>query len=336
MGYLLDSSRFMAWPLKEFGDIIAELQKTGYQSGIGVAIVTDLTMEGVDDALRQNLAKDLSEIRSFFGGEGKALIDVILASWDIHNVKTVLRGKSVAVGERDILSAVIPAGHIGDNSIRELARQPDIKGVIDLLVTWRDPIGKVLNRNLDSYMKGKDLSVFEHAIDEYYYGEALRVSSKPTKSGLFTREFIRLKIDISNLITLLKSVREAVPTKVTSALFFDGGLHISGEWLVKQNEKADIKSVFPELRKTYYGFALKNLSPDISAVERIMVEVEEALNGYLVKKMVKLKFEDPFTIAPALSYIHSKINEIKNLRVIIRGKVFGLPPEKIERELLYV
>lgn len=334
MGRLLGSAYIESLLFKDIPEILVELQKTQYGAGISGAVVADLTLAGFDDALRLNLTEDLAAVRSYFGGEGRELIEAVLGSWDAHNVKTVIRGKSVSVTEQEIISALLPIGRLGDEETRELVHQPDIKNVIDLLVTWRDPYGYVMNRKRDLYRSSGDISVFETAIDDHYFESARQAASGGGSQAAAALLFIGMKIDIANVTTLLKSLRERFSNNVLEPLLFPGGAHLNLDWLLRQNAAGDLPATIAELKKTRYSFTLRDVGSE--AEGNPLLAVESAMERNLIRTMIRLKTGDPFSIAPALSYVHAKVNEVTNLRILLHGCAFGLPPGRIERELFLV
>ena len=56
----------------------------------------------------------------------------------------------------------------------------------------------------------------------------------------------------------------------------------------------------------------------------------------LTRQALLSGIRDPQGIGVAISYLYAKLNEITNLRIIIRGKAVGMPAERVREDLILV
>jgi hypothetical protein len=116
-------------------DVITALTETPYKDDIEAALLRVRGVGCVFEAVRTNLTRTLHEVREFFAGEPRLLVDLLLRRWDRHNLLTILRGQSREVPAEEVWSAIVPVGQLDEVVLRELARQPGLRAVIDLLTT---------------------------------------------------------------------------------------------------------------------------------------------------------------------------------------------------------
>jgi vacuolar-type H+-ATPase subunit C/Vma6 len=63
--------------------------------------------------------------------------------------------------------------------------------------------------------------------------------------------------------------------------------------------------------------------------------IERRLDGALIRKAVALSRHDPVGIGVMLAYLERKINEVRNLRMIVRGRSLSMGPEQIDEWLIF-
>ena len=126
--FLLDHTRLNTLILKpDIDSLISELEQTPYREDLQRAMITSSGVRGIEYALRLNLIRTFRKILSFVEGEiGEKYLNIFLCRWDVHNLKTILRGKKVHIPPQEIRDCLIPAGTLDEATIVELLKQPDI------------------------------------------------------------------------------------------------------------------------------------------------------------------------------------------------------------------
>ena len=72
----------------------------------------------------------------FGDNDAARYVRIFLNRWDVHNLKTILRGKNIHSPPEEIREALVPAGTLDEATLVELLKQNDVRDVIDLLATW--------------------------------------------------------------------------------------------------------------------------------------------------------------------------------------------------------
>ncbi|MBU4374793.1 MAG: V-type ATPase subunit, partial [Euryarchaeota archaeon] len=114
-----------------------------------------------EHALNQNLAMTYRKLIEVAQNEAKFLITEYLRSWDIWNIKTVIRGKFSGASEEEILEDIVSAGQLRYRDIVEIVKMGSVEGVIAALATT--PYYSVLKE-----YKG-NVAEIENALDKWYY-----------------------------------------------------------------------------------------------------------------------------------------------------------------------
>jgi len=96
----------------------------------------------------------------------------------------------------------------------------------------------------------------------------------------------------------------------------------------------DVPSAINMIHHTVYGQILLKALPQIEA--KGIFAAEKTLNEMHSKICKWLALTRFFSIAPVLSYIYLKENEMKNLRAIIRLKVDKVEPQEIKETMVKV
>lgn len=314
-------------------DIVSLLGKTPYGPDINAAMIKYKGIRGVDEGLRINVMRTFRKVYEVVDSEGRRLVAILIGRWDVANIKTILRGKHIGVGADAIQESLIPAGELDENVLREIAMQSDVKSCIDLLATWEISYARPLTDTFPEYAKRRSLTPLELALDKFYYEESLRWLKKRGLNTGLVKEIIVREIDFTNIMTVLRSVREEVEPAEAEQFLIPGGKELLFERLKELLEKQNVEDVIYELQDTRYYDVLKDKleayfeSGSLSVLERRMEEM-------IVRKGVSMFRGDPLSIALIIGYIWAKYNEVINLRIIARGKAVGMPEERIKEALV--
>ena len=315
--------------------LIAELEKTPYKDDIIEAKVRYSGVLCIEYALRKNFTKTFRKILSFVKQEeAEKYITIFLHRWDVQNIKTILRGKNIHITNEEILDCLVPAGELDEATLIELVRQPDIRAVIDMLATWKIVYTKPLTEEFPAFAKSGDLALLECALDEYYYTDALRQVKNPSYNNGLIRNIITLEIDVVNLRTILRMIRDHVDYQEAKKYLISGGKEFDQRQLDHLLTLHSIEEVVEELKTTPYRF-LADLPPPAMRTQKISV-IEKQLEKFLVQKGVNSFLGDPLSVASVIGYFWAKYNEITNIRIISRCKTADFPLEQLKEELTYV
>jgi V/A-type H+/Na+-transporting ATPase subunit C len=319
----------------DLDSLIADLEKTPYKEDIVEAKVLYSGVLCIEYALRKNFTKTFRKILGFVkGSEAERYIRIFLHRWDVQNIKTILRGKNIHVTNEEILDCLVPAGELDEVTLTELIRQPDIRAVIDMLATWGIVYSKPLTEKYREFLEKEDLAILECALDKYYYQEALETVKTKSYNNALIRNILMTEIDVVNLKTSLRMIRDHVDWEQAQEFLIEGGKEFDPDTLHHLMSLRGIEEVLKELQQTPYRF-LADVPENAIKTQKISV-LEKQLEKFLIRKGTSAFQGDPLSVASVIGYFWSKYNEITNIRIISRCKTADLPDEQLKEELVYV
>lgn len=302
----------------------------------------------VEEGLRRNFSETLTKLFAISTGEPQEGVRLLLGYWDVYNIRTILRGKNIRLPAEEILPTLIPTGALDEAALEELCKQPDLRAVVDLLVTWRDPYGRPLVLALKDYHEPKDLLFLELVLDRFYFEQAFEKleQARLARSDRDTlRMILSLLVDRTNLMTALKVVEEQITLMDKERYFLSGGHVYTEQHFARLLTARSLREAFEEARLSHFKPALKDLGESTSISLRgersrttsglsLLSMVERQLDRLLLRKMRALMRTDPVSMAAVVGYLLDKIREITNLRMILRGRLVNLPEPELLRFLI--
>ena len=147
----------------------------------------------------------------------------MLGRWDVYNIKTILRGRHINRTSEDIMPLLIATGVLSESLLKELCLQEDIKGIADLLITWRSPYGYVIQEGIKEYKESNDISSIELRLDKFYYTDSLKRLNKNREADYYVYTMLSYQIDTLNVITSLRILKEERLKIYADEYFIEGG-----------------------------------------------------------------------------------------------------------------
>ena len=282
----------------------------------------------IEVATNRNMAAVFTQIINFSEGELRQMIALYLDRFDVHNIKTIVRGKTFGATGTEILEDLVPAGSLDERFLREIIELPSLDEVFDRLE--ESIYGQALEQLGKKPAEMELWNEWEDLVTNLYYQNLLAVVPERTEGTRLMREFVRREVDIVNLKTLLRLWASRV--RLTYDPFIDGGWELATEALAEM-VGLDANALAAGLRK--YSLT--------GALSARLKELEALGVGQLVRSVEKLHLLEagryahvnPLSVLPVLDYIVRKEREVQNLRIITRGKESGLSSDVI-RDLLVI
>jgi vacuolar-type H+-ATPase subunit C/Vma6 len=319
--------------------LIAALIKTVYQKAVEEALTRATGMECIDEALRNDLVNTVGKVGTFYRGSAGKLVGIILESYEIQNLKAILRGLAKNVPAGDILAVLLPVGQLNLGTMRDLARLSSPREAIDLLASRGLPFaGPLLNVRAES--PGAETFEMELALDRWHYQRARQILRDESGTEDPLHGALDLDADLANTLTVLRFahdpherdlLRERFGTDKLEHLFVGPG-RIPLGLLAEACKKDTVSDAVEALAKTYLGPALMT-GLDIYTRSNRLSDIERQLRHFRLEWMARQFTRDPLDIGVVLGYVALKANEIGNLRWITHGINLGLRPAVILSDL---
>jgi V/A-type H+-transporting ATPase subunit C len=297
--------------------MIDSLLDSPFAEDMSLALAGSSGLEAVEKGLRLNLCRTFRKVLRLSFGQFRVIVGVLLARWDVYNIKTLLRGKHAGRPKETVVSALIPVGELDEPRLVELLKQPEVKAVIDTLATWLSPFASVLSRAFPEYQEKNSVIILEEALDRYYFKWALSQTEGEDEDMRLVREIVRGQIDNTNLAICLKVIKNRLGSKAAS--FVPGG-SLSRDNLKTLAECKDHLEMLAELKRLD-----QSVEEKISPREYQITDLELLLDSLLINKWSNALKKTHISVSVVLGFMGQKLREFLNLRLIARGKVHGVP-----------
>ncbi len=293
------------------GEALKVLAETSYSSYLAEATgVYDFEM-----ILRKEMAHVLAEFEKM--SPQPELVALMALHYDLHNLKVLFKNKYLDVENTDILfpSGTIPLRQlkyaVEEENFRELPEAVRLAGekILEEFVVSRDP------QLIDLYL---DRALFDMQLT------AARKACSGFLEGLFQRQ-----ADLLNINTFLRVKKMGRSKEFLKQALLPGGL-IDGALFLSLLEE-DLEGLIGGLSTTRYsavaGEGIREWL-ETGTATRLEKLADDFITAYLQQGK-----SSPFGLEPLIGYLWAKQIEIKNIRLIMVGKINGLPAEAIRERL---
>jgi V/A-type H+-transporting ATPase subunit C len=316
-------------------EFIRRLAQTRYQQALEVAFLHASELTLVFEAVRLDFNAVVSKIRSFYRDDDQSTLVLILRGYDIHNLKSVLRGLAHHLPPAEIRAAFYPPGELSEQVLAELLPAGSPRAAIDRLASLGHPYAAPLVA-LRAGHPGADLFEMDLALDQWRHTTTRRALRDGNASGdtRLLLNWLDLDADLSNLLVVLRfihapSERSAAPS-IERLLVTPGKLPV--ERLSGLAKLRSLPAAGKSLDDTWYGPLLAQPIQEYQQTNRLSA-LEAALRRRQSAWQVAQIAHDPLGVGVLLGYLALKTNESANLRRIAAGLWRGTAPEAIRAGL---
>lgn len=306
------------------------LEENEYKAEINALGARYSGVDLIEYALNQNVAKHFSDLLDWAGGKLHDRIAAYLRTYDVWNIKTILRGIYTDSPPEEIQTDLIRAGELDSSTIDQLVDAESIPAAVELLegTIYYD----ALTDTLPEYQEAGVLVPLENTLDRVFYDHILDI-----RTGLFEseplqlyEEYLQAEIDFRNVRNTLRLARSGADISPT-AYFIDGGVLFDAAELRQLIENTD--ELVEHIQASRYGDQLRGALDQLATAESL-IEFEHTLDAALLSYADTLASRYPVSITAVMSYILAKEREIENIRAIARGREVGLDEDRIRDELV--
>lgn len=287
----------------------------------------------IDEAFRRDLAATLSKLRRLASDRLLELMGTLFLRWDAYNLKTILRGKRVSAPIEAILASTFPVGVLDEIALAELTRTPSVGALVNTLATWRMPLARPLREGLRRLGEAAPLQPLEFELDRFAFALALGAVVDGDDNDNAVREYLRLLVNKANLLTALRFLNErsALSPIEASRHFLGAGGRFTRAHYEAVVGARDLRHGLSLLAETPYRW----LTTAFTESEPVSLPlVERKLDRAVIHEALAPSRIDPLGIGLVVVYLEWKVNEVRNLRMILRGKVLGMGAEQVAEWLI--
>lgn len=322
---------------KDVDGVLGALAETPYAPDVEATLARHHGAPALNDAVRRHLARTLEEMRSFYAGPARELIDVLLSRFDVGNLLALLRAKAGGTPPEDALLALVPLGWAEDALAREILRQHELPGAVELIVRWLPDAeqGRVVRAAFAEYERTEDLASLEHALIADHCRRAVERVESAGAGGETLLEYLRREIDEQNLLTVLRLRADLEDRRQDASAHADAlpGGSVEPAALADAARlpgRDAVAARLVELGRESWREPLERW-----AATGDLVLLERELGRALAAGAVRLFLDgDPLAIDVPLAYTVAKQTEARNMRLVAESAVRGRDAGDVRAELV--
>ncbi|MCX7843049.1 MAG: V-type ATP synthase subunit C [Clostridia bacterium] len=247
-----------------------------------------------------------------------AAFDVFLVANDYHNIKVILKAEFSAQELNE--SILTETGSISIPSLRTIIRD---RKMSDLPAIMRNAVFECI----DVFGRTADPQMVDIILDKACFAQ-MKQMAESTGVG-FLRDLIAVMIDLANIRTLIRVKRMKKPWDFLQKVLIPGG-RIDMKLFV-ENADTPFENLSEMLKYTAYSqIAEEGLESFRNTGS--LTKLEKLSDNFIMSFVKRAKFIS-FGIEPLVGYLMAKEYELKNVRIIMVGKINNISNDIIRERL---
>jgi V/A-type H+-transporting ATPase subunit C len=282
------------------------------------------TFDDLDEFLWRYLAQRIDYVESFkfLPKDVLKISKAYIVKYDVSNIKAALQGISTGKKPR-----IIPVGTIHNNGLLdELSQAENVDGITQLLTKCQlgDYAPALEQYKVDKGAKSKFL--IEAKLDGEYYKNMLNMARRIKDGSVLTKAF-GLVIDLTNLQIASRAIIEGTGPNAAE-LTIAGGYRITDK-TIKELLSLKITDIPARLEDTQYRDIANEVSTNYDKTSSITA-VDEIIDKHKFRMLKELL--SPRVLSPLVMawYLVLKEVEVRNLRLVLKAVVDGVPVQEIK------
>ena len=194
----------------------------------------------------------------------------------------------------------------------------DITEIINALESTE--YAQVLEDALPAYQKTNMILPLEAALDKNYLNKLVKSVANPADDNKsLLQSYIGTIVDSTNLKMILRAKVDGLKFDDLEPYMISSGYQLR-EWKLKElMESEDVEGILSSLEGTDYSSVLATSVPEYSSTGSI-TPFESALDENIRKIAKGISHKKPIGIGPIIGFLSRKETEVRNLKIIVRGK----------------
>jgi len=316
----------------DFNEIARFLGETTYKHSIDKLASSLSGADLIEVALNRNLSESFEKLRRISSEELRLLVNEYLKRKDIEDIKTILRGKFVNADPKTIENSLQAAGTLSMDFLLGLMKK-DFEQLLKSVPFIDYQRSQSFKKAVEKLKKEGSLVEIENELDRQYYTSLLDFSKSIPKQGELFKEFLTKEIEMQNILTILRLKHAKIDKNTIASFVFFTDNKLYKNTLMKLIDSDDSSMIKLLVKPDYANIIASGLKSYEETGSLIMLET--SLYKYLLKKSILMVHQHLLSIDVILGYMFAKDMEVKNLKIIVKGRQLGLSPEFIESQLVF-
>jgi len=242
---------------------------------------------------------------------------IFALNYDFHNLKVLVKSKYLNKKFTESLS------EIGTINIKNLIIAIEEEKFTEIPVSFESAVRKTISE----YNKLQDPEIIDLILDKEKYSIIFNILKNIETP--FLKNFIKINIDFNNIIVSIRTkIRGEDKNFLKEVLIDEGNFNLKN---ILTMFDSPLSSWNTKFTKTDYEkvveMGLKGYQENNS-----LIEIERLRDNFILN-FVKIGKFITFGIEPLVGFIIAKENDIKNIRIILSGKLNKLSPANIKERI---
>lgn len=231
-----------------------------------------------------------------------------------------------------VLQYLIPLSPQEMDEYKNLLNLQTVYQVIDLI---KDPETKqILLGAMPDYESLNLPIVFEAALERSVYKTLWRkIVTLNATDRRYAQKLIGTKIDVMNMLIIMRAKSQGLQPQTIENLILPIFFRAENS-IIESIAARDIEEVLNILSVSEYKY-LAYTAKEAYGHNKSISAIEHAFEEYTTQLAYTLMIGDPFHIGVPISFLDLKKNEVRNIKIILFGKVEKVEPRVI-RELIII
>jgi len=245
------------------------------------------------------------------------LIKAFQRRHDFFNLKVLLKAEFSCQEAPNILMDI---GTIEKENLKRIVTERKFS---ELSTVMRKSVEEIY----DVFSKTQDPQMVDLLLDKASYHQLI-IDLKAIQSP-FLHRLAETMVDVTNIKMFIRARLINKAWDFIQKLILDGGI-ISGKVFLENSDKS-IDSFIDDVHFTQYGDVVYN-GWELFRTKKNISGLERLLDDYLMKFISEAKMV-LMGVEPLVAYLFAKETEIRNVRIIMTGKINRLPADLIRERL---
>jgi len=302
---------------KDLNTFVMNLEDSEYKPYLSKLSV--YTAETIDRAFDEALADTYHLMFKILPKRVNPFFNLLLEEWDIRNISAIVKAKVYGGVARDYIAEL-------GTMVERIKAMAEAKTMEEILVILEGTEYEEVYQKL--LLKEITVEEFETELYKMHYAKLLRYAqSRKDEERRILEEFVKLKIDKINLMTILRAKLYGLGAdKIKSSLIPGGSLN--QRILDTLMHVEDLSMALAELDSTKYSEVLREVREGLEGGD--LDAFNKAFERYIKRKISELTRFYPLSVAIPLNYILEKESEIRKLKAIAKLIEDKIKPESIK------
>ena len=284
----------------------------------------------VEAALTHNLESELTQMVNMSNKSIRPLIEIYTSRFEYQNAKAVFRAIHNEVSVDEVGNSILP--EINDVNTPWLKVVESCDDMRSAAVLMRR---KAFGPALAKVPEDGTLAEYEDALDRHYYAASLQAMSQSKGAPVrFLSQLFAAEVDHKNIVNILEASAVGIDNERLVTLLIPGGRLVPKRAFsaIATGGKDAMLDMLRSANKFDYG-AFEDVLEEAETTRSLdpVVTWMKAREHDMMKRMSYLH---PVSALPIIYYITMKVQEVSDLRLIVRGRLAGLSAAVLEAHLL--